>query len=75
MQTETAINTQQYRQIIAEVRGTWCAKNDTHILFPVDGRSHPKNIKPMDKCICCPMIANLHYYKKYLDRIHRKCSL
>ena len=39
MRRENCVNTQRYSQTVAEVYGTWCTKNHTHPLFPVDTSS------------------------------------
>ena len=39
MQRENCINIRRYRKTVAEVRGTWCTKNDAHALSPVGARS------------------------------------
>ena len=36
---ENCVNIRRYHKTVAEVRGTWCTKNDARALFPVGARS------------------------------------
>ena len=47
------VNTRGYRKTVVKVHGTWCTKNDTHALFPVDARSDKVTVQKnhwSDKC-------------------------
>ena len=45
MWRQNCVNTGRYRKTVAEVCGSWCAKNDARTLFPVDTRSDKMTVR------------------------------